>query len=219
MEAFKASVFNLVLQLAARLCYFPVTSGFCVLLNQSINQSTSESINQSMDPSINPSINRPINQSINQWTHQSIHQSIDPSINQYWDENFSEIKPTCVSSFTLGSSFEAWSIKKRSSPSSAEKKKNFLVLQQFFCGLQSKKARKIRDFFYPIVLPKLAGLPADSADFRGNRWHIGLPVPDRSLQTEKKDNPVWKWQKAQPKIQNKLQSKSKDAKMMPKLPG
>ena len=62
-----------VLYTATTLCYFPVTSGFCRLLNQSINQSTHhtllfssyfwilctiESINQSNDQSINQSINQ-----------------------------------------------------------------------------------------------------------------------------------------------------------------
>ena len=61
-----------------KLCYFPVTSGFCVLFNQSINQSIHKPINQS----IHQSILRSINQSIHQSIDPSINQSINPSINR-----------------------------------------------------------------------------------------------------------------------------------------
>ena len=65
------------------LYYFPATSGFCVLLNQSINQSINRStinqqINQSIDQStFHQQINRSINRSINEWINQSINQSIE----------------------------------------------------------------------------------------------------------------------------------------------
>ena len=69
---------------ATTLCYFPVTSGFCVLYNQPINQpithSITHSINQSIEKSINQSINQSFNQSINQPTNQSTNQSVNQSI-------------------------------------------------------------------------------------------------------------------------------------------
>ena len=63
--------------LATTLYYVPVTSGLCVLLNQSINQSIKPSINQSINQTINRSINQSINQTINQTINQSINQSIE----------------------------------------------------------------------------------------------------------------------------------------------